>query len=168
VIASDHDPEGVELVRRWYAEGMNGKQATIIPEIFSAAFVSHQPFCIPGIFNPHLAGSSSDHLRELVSFLSSPTVDLSFSLEDTFGSGDRIAYRLFGEGTVRVFNGSKISSIASELNVPRYDYGRLKWIQPHVRGSTLGDRCHMIFGSIGIFRVSGKHLAEHWERMFIE
>ena len=92
----------VDLVRRYVEDILNHRRTEEISEIFSVEYRDLHPLIIPGVLNTAQPdGGTIADLTALVDLLAQPGVDVHFTLEDVFaGPHDRVAYRLFGEGTV--------------------------------------------------------------------
>ena len=72
--------ENKALVRRFFEEGVNARNQTIMAESFDVAFVNHAPITPP------------PHIRRFLP-------DLVYVVEDLVAEGDKVAVRLTGHGT---------------------------------------------------------------------
>lgn len=148
--------QGIELVRSFVEDGLNGHRLDAVDAIFSSAYRDHDPLRVPVAGEePTLgwAGTTRD-LRVVIEFLAQESVDIAFHLEDVFGCEDRVGYRLYGEGTMALAIGSQLLRAAARGG-------------PEVRawsgaGGLVGNRLHVEYQSVGIFRVAGPRLAERW------
>lgn len=86
-------------------------------------------------------------VRAIIAFLAAPQVDIAFTLEDAFGGADRVAYRLFGQGTIELPDSSPL--LAGPV-------GRVD------QSPILGNRLHLEYRTTGIFRLVGGRLVERW------
>lgn len=121
------------LVRMYVEEVLNTRFVELLPRIFSPDFVDH---------NPVADGQSGiEGIYRYVRLLSEPGFDLKFTLEDLVVDRDRVAYRLFGEGPVDPTRNLTTQGPPAASNEQRQ---------------------HILYESIGIYRVVLGKLKEHW------
>ena len=150
----------VPLVQEYVESILNGHARDVVDKIFAYSYIDHHPLRIPGVIMPSARnhGHVSD-IQLLVNLLDQPGVDFVFTLEDVFESADRVAYRIFGEGTVPVAN-LDIESQTGDLNL---DGSRLQFSELSLDTGMIGDdRLHVTYRSVGIFRVGTGQLVERW------
>lgn len=137
--------DSVDLMHRWVELYLNGHHLDVIPRLFTTDY--HDPIPVPATKDPHTptAPLAMNYLRAIATFLASETVDVAFTLEDAFAVEDRLAYRLFGEGTVGLARQS--SGLGSE--------------------PSLTDAVHITYQSVGMFRLQRGKLAERWGHVFV-
>lgn len=138
--------DGCHLVEAFVDKGLNGGQPDMVDELFSTSFRDHDPLQLPSA--PPSAGMSTIRdVRAIIEFLARPEVDIVFHLEDVFGTGDRVGYRLFGQGTIELPEGSPL--VGGPL-------GRVD------ANPVLGNRLHVEYRSTGVFRLAAGRLVERW------
>jgi hypothetical protein len=127
--------------------------ATLVDE----GYRDHDPLRLPPFLVPSQATfSTRSDLVQLVRFLGHPSVDIRFHLEDAFQVNDRIAYRLFGAGTLSIRDllpqatSEDIDSIArgGRQNLPQ--------------GKILGESVQVDYQCTGIFRIHEGRMIERW------
>jgi predicted SnoaL-like aldol condensation-catalyzing enzyme len=129
------------LVCRYVDEILNGKQVDLLDEVFSPLYLDHDPV-FPG-------NTGRKAIHSFIQILSQDHFDVWFTLEDALAEGDRIAYRLFGEGT---------GLLPPTVALP------LQWRQffTHERNLRDSTKRHLLIEGIGIYRVAHGRLREHW------
>jgi hypothetical protein len=149
VTDSDLEKENLDckLVRRFVDEALNGCDLSVLREVLSTRFRDHDPVRLPGQVDGPASFGSIRHVESLVEFLAQPTVDIAFVLEDLFGAGGRVGYRLFGQGTISL----SPEGLALGESRPGLPEGKL-----------LGNRLAMEYSSTGIFGVEGGRIVERW------
>jgi SnoaL-like domain len=147
------------LLVRFVEEVLNGHSIEALPEIVSPNFVDHDPIEVHGPTGQRRMGLA--YLEDLVRFLDLPVVDVRFELEDLLEDGDRIAYRLFGEGVIRVDVGSlaRGGAVTVGARPPESQVARLGELR---EGLLLGEMLHTEYSGVGIFRVESGRLRERW------
>ena len=130
----------------------------MVPEVFAMSFRDHNPLRLPGFLEPYRKnwGTAGD-VYNLLIFLRSPLVDLGFSLEDVFSSGDRVCYRLFCEGTVRTVHERDPNPMGDQAMQSMKVDADNHYEDPSSDGVT-----RLLLERVGIFRVFERHLIEHW------
>lgn len=157
------------LVQRYVDQVLNDRDIAAVSELFSETYRDHDPLSIPGVIgSPQIAGRS--HIEQQSALLCSSGVDMYFTLEDVFNGGsDRAAYRLFGEGTVPI----SAESVTDE-NAPHDGTAvkklsirgtRLALHGTEVIGRALGDKLHVTYTCVGIFRISDRTFQERWGKI---
>lgn len=147
------------LMVRFVEEVLNGHSIEAMREIVSPSFVDHDPIDVHAGTGRRRVGM--DYLEDLVRFLGLPVVDVRFKLEDLLEDGDRIAYRLFGEGVVRVDTGS-LASGSGDAADGRSSGSRVVRVGGLPEGALLGEALHTEYSGVGIFRVEFGLLHERW------
>src|SRR6185437_5348103 len=116
---------------------LNAADRDQIERVASRQFVDHSPLPVPG--SPGRSEGDLRYLYDLVEFLAQPTVDIAFSIEDMFAEGEKVACRIFGEGTITLN--------AEETTGPEHESLR-------ARGNLLGrSMLHCRYNSVSIFRI---------------
>ena len=178
--ANQHGSENrcVKLVREYIEEGLNGGRRDVVAELFSPNFRDHDPLVVPGLLEPRFPTLGG--IREiyaLIQFLLHPGVDFNFKLEDAFSSGNQVAYRLFGQGTIELVGpddespASRVGGSGTSVGTRKVDVlGATLAIEPDgmSEGTILGDRYQVLVSRVGIFSVAAGRLAQHWGRATIQ
>lgn len=149
--------QGVDLVRSFVDDGLNGHRLEVLDTIFSPAYRDHDPLRVPIAGREPTAGwaGTTRDVQVVIEFLAQASVDIAFHLADLFGSDDRVGYRLYGEGTMALAPGSELLRSA-------YERGPRARASLTESGQLVGGRLHVEYRSVGIFRVTGGRLAERW------
>ncbi len=171
---------GSALLSRFVQEVLNDCCAESIPEIFNPTYRDNHPLRIPGLLEPPGKTGSTADLRTVVNLLASPVLDMGFVLEDLFEVEGRVAYRMFGQGTVALspsgahHDGESLSHVGDAWKSPTersFDFADARlgikafgWPE----GKILGDRAVVRYSCVGIFRVLGSQLAERWGPEVVE
>jgi hypothetical protein len=171
---------GSALLGCFVGNVLNARSADAISDIFTPTFRDNHPLRIRGVWDPPGKTGSTANLRALVKLLASPVIDMAFVLEDVFEVEDRVAYRLFGEGTVALAQGGSRqgpdsigevgglwrSADARKLGLTdtRLSIKTSGWPE----GKILGNRVTVMYSCVGIFRVVGNQLAERWGPEVVE
>jgi hypothetical protein len=167
------DITGVESLSRYVDEVLNGACVDPLNELFTPAYRDHHPLRIPGLLEPRENRGTFDDLKKLVALLASPLINLAFALEEVIPGKDRVAYRLFGEGTIR------LSTEPLTMRVGRNSSGPVRTLDlPGVKlrvkasgwdsGKILGDSLMVIYSCVGIFELSGSRFSARWGPEVIE
>jgi SnoaL-like domain len=168
-------PTGADLLGRFVQDVLNAHRVDAIPELFSPNFRDNHPLFIPGLVeSPGTTGTLAD-LRDVVSLLASPVLDMSFSLEDVITADDRVAYRLFGQGTVGLVPKAENTAYAGLWGPPsesrhidvadsRLSIRSSGWSE----GKILGDQAVVMYSCVGIFKLSGTRFVERWGPEVVE
>jgi hypothetical protein len=104
---------------------------------------------------------------------------MGFVLEDAFEADGRVAYRLFGEGTVAL---APTEPMHSPVTVPPPGAGgqaptrRFDLVDTRLsirtvgwpEGKILSNRAVVLYSCVGIFRVLGSQFAERWGPEVVE
>jgi hypothetical protein len=158
---------GSESLSRYVDEVLNAACADPLNELFTPNFCDHHPLTIPGLLEPRGKRGTIDDLRRVVQLLASPLVNLAFVLEEVIPGKDRLAYRLFGEGTIQLSAeplttrvGRNGSASVRVLDLPgvRLRVKASGWDS----GKILGDRLMVLYSCVGIFELSGSRFAARW------
>src|SRR5437868_1352263 len=80
------------LIRRWVEEGWNKGNLAVVDEIYAPNVVQHDP-------NSPLPVNSSEALRQYVSGYRAAFPDLTFTIDDLIGEGDKVLWRFTSQGT---------------------------------------------------------------------
>jgi hypothetical protein len=151
---------GMDLVRTYVTDVLNTHKVETVYDIFSPNYVDHDPFFAThrpdGIF--HEAKHRADVLK-LGHFLSRPEVDVKFNLEELFESNDRIAYRLYGEGTVKVDSVRKTGEAPHAVDTRVFRSVADALEMEHDAGKSM---LHSIYQCTGIFLVENEMLVARW------
>lgn len=173
--AQGREAVGTELLVRFVDEVLNAGSPSALSEIFAPTFRDNHPLRIPGVLEPPGKKGTIADLRAVVNLLASPVLDMGFVLEDVFEAEGRVAYRLFGEGTVALApieptNGS-VAPDAAQAATRRFDLvdtrlsiRTLGWPE----GKILMNRAVVMYSCVGIFRVLGSQFAERWGPEVVE
>lgn len=133
--ASPLRPDGGKyLITRYVDDVLNQRDADAVREIFSPAFVDHDPQ-LPGLVG--IRG-----VARFVEILRAPGFDVWFTLEDLVGEEDRVGYRLFAEGIV----------------ILPHESLRALRRSPNRQAGTV----HMVTRSSGMYRIEDGKVREHW------
>jgi hypothetical protein len=148
-------PRGVDLVRSFVDDCLNGHRRDAVETIFSPAYRDHHPLRVPVAGEEPAAGwaGTTRDVQVVIDFLAQDSVDIAFVLEDVFGTDDRVGYRLFGEGTLALAPSSGLLRPGGEPEASAPISGS---------GHLVGNRLHVEYLSIGIFKVAASRLAERW------
>lgn len=171
---------GTELLGRFVDEVLNVGCASPIPEIFAPMFRDNHPLRIPGVLEPPGKTGTIADLRTVVHLLASPVLDMGFVLEEAFEVEGRVAYRLFGEGTVALAPTEPLEGPVSVRATPgatdytaprrfdlvdtRLSIRSMGWPE----GKILRNRAIVMYSCVGMFRVLGSKLAERWGPEVVE
>jgi hypothetical protein len=171
---------GSALLNCFVDDVLNACSADAISDIFTPTFRDNHPLRIRGVLEPPGKTGSTANLRAEVKLLASPVLDMAFVLEDVFAVEDRVAYRLFGEGTVALAEaGSRQGSHSIDhvgglwhsagarkvgLTDTRLSIKTSGWPE----GKILGNRVAVMYSCVGIFRIVGNQLAERWGPEVVE
>jgi len=172
---------GSAQLGRFVQEVLNDCRLEAIPEIFAPTFRDNHPLRIPGLLDPPGKTGSVADLRAVVNLLASPVLDMGFIVEDLFEVEGRVAYRLFGQGTValtpnaaqpapdalRPVGGARNSNTTErkfDFVDSRLGITTAGWPE----GKILGDRAVVRYSCVGIFHVLGGQLAERWGPEVVE
>ena len=152
---------GQRLVERFVDGILNSHETDVIDEIIDSKYQDFDPLDIPGY--PPRAIQGIEYVRQLCAFLSLDIVDIAFTLEDSFGESDRVAYQMFGEGTVRIavptseeFHDSPNRVVSDDAASPANlgHHGQTaQQSSPEAPNRLLGDKLHVQYHSVGIFRI---------------
>jgi len=145
---------------------LNGHDGLRIPDIFSPSYRDHDPLSIPsiGLGAGPQAGTVAE-LQRLVGFLALESVDIQFVIEDLFSHGDRAAYRLFGQGTVKVILDEDRDSVPNDhvdedtpfhITASRQDIADMEDV------TLFGSELHLEYSCTGIFHIRSQRLQERW------
>lgn len=129
---------GLVLLERLVDEGLNGHDDSVVATLFSPRYRDHHPLSVPGADRTAGRMGSTQNMRDVIAFLAGCT-DIKFTLEDAFATGDRVGYRLFGEGTV---------------HLPRTPGAR--------PASPGGASVHLTYHCVGIFALAAGRFTERW------
>ncbi len=164
----------VRLLDRFVKEVLNDHRHVAISEIFRPTFRDHDPITIFGSA-PHLplGRDDIDGLFALSGFLSQPEIDFQFIIEDVFAVSGRIAYRMYGQGSIKIddaADGRNGNEILPGLPGRFGTLRRLKVSGAEMavstrgfhEGTVLGGRYLVMVSRIGIYKVVDNKLAEHW------
>jgi hypothetical protein len=112
-VASFHS--SLELLHAYVARVLNAGDVARVSSLFSERYRDHDPLNIPGfaVSTRNDWGTRDDVVR-LCNALREPSVDVLFSIEDVFCSEDRIAYRVFGSGTVALAEERLVSASSTQ------------------------------------------------------
>lgn len=163
------------LVERFVEGVLNGHDAEIVETLFHPRFMDRDPLVIPGVVDGDgIAGRPGIAVQ--VKLLSSPGVDIRFTLEDAFDNGsDRVGYRLFGEGSLPLTpelehetrepgRGGTIS--VRKLGVAGTSLAfRSTWLR---RSQPLAQRFSITYSCVGVFRIEDRRFLERWGRIHVE
>jgi hypothetical protein len=171
---------GSALLNCFVEDVLNACSVDAISDIFTPTFRDNHPLRIRGVLEPPGKTGSTANLRAVVSLLASPVLDMAFVLEDAFDVEDRVAYRLFGEGTVALaqadsrqgpdsighVGGLWRSADARKVGLAdtRLSIKTSGWPE----GKILGNRVAVMYSCVGIFRVVGNQFAERWGPEVVE
>lgn len=152
----------VDMVTSFVEEVLNRHDTSLVPQLFCQRYVDNDPFYFH-------AGKSQNQNRkrkhgipdliEFISFLEGPQVDAKFTLEDCFQADDRIAYRLYGEATVR---------LVSITAAPGRSPSGLRVFSQIISDATEGtqdepQQClHLIYDCTGIFELQDHRFVARW------
>jgi hypothetical protein len=159
-----------DLVTAFVDSVLNKRDLDILDSLFDRRYRDIDPITIPGY--PNRAVQDQQYVRALCEFLSSPSVDLHFTLEDTFGVPGRIAYQLFGEGLISLASPplhtgapkalsdginaesitKRVPAAAALSSAERVGLSR--------SGKLLNGMLHVEYRSVGIFRIGHGRLIE--------
>jgi hypothetical protein len=171
---------GCALLDRFVQEVLNAKSADALSGLFAPTFRDNHPLRIAGVMEPPGKTGSIADLRAVVNLLASPVLDMGFVLEDAFEVGGRVAYRLFGSGTVELAPTAPVHepSLASGGPGGRYPMGARKFGLADTRlsirtsgwseGKILNDRVVVMYSCVGMFRVLGSQFVERWGPEVVE
>ena len=167
-------PAMVNDVLMGYVDLLNHQRIVDIPRLFGSTFVDHDPLVIPGFIEPQLGvGAGLANLEMMLQFLATPDVDFQFTLEDSIVSAnqDRIAYRLFGQGIIR------IPDAAEQSADPISQSGTIRPAQNEANRGTdgvvipadklLGTMLSVEYCCTGFFRIEDRRISERWGVGFI-
>ena len=152
------------LVRDFVESVLNHHDQSLIDYLFSERYTDHDPLRIPGLLEPGAIGTIDD-LKKSVCFLSFSEIDFHFTLEDLFSVGNKVAYRLFGDGTLKVVVDGNANMDARNENssISRFRFSASEqWVGSLPLGSLLGNSLHVAYDCSGIFHVQEGKLATHW------
>lgn len=133
---------GVVLLERLIDEGLNGHDEAVVDELFSPRYRDHHPLTVPGADRTAGRMGSTQNMRAVIAFLAGQA-DVKFTVEDAFAAGDRVGYRLFGEGLVRI---------------PRPPGGP----PAPPGGAPDGATVHLTYRCVGIFALAAGRFVERW------
>lgn len=167
------------IIERYVDEVLNRHSSEALHALFAANFKDNHPLRIPGVLEPPPGPSSIDHVEKQVEILGSPGTDIAFTLEDWFEGGDnRTAYRLFGEGTVPLVGGDLTGpEEARDLNqepIPRVKKLAIPGSRLQFTGvmpgdpRMVGDRLHVRYRTVGIFRTAQGQFIERWGEILVD
>lgn len=161
-----------DLIERYVDEILNGCDSESIGDLFAPNFRDHDPIAIPGVFDTSGFGTGTImDLYRLVGFLSRDAVDFRFSLEQCVGREREAAYRLFGQGLIRLADErtSAVSCLGAKLDdgrvwqriaVPGTSVAVAEKEAPY--GTVFAGRLNVIYRCVGIFRCSGDRFCDRW------
>ena len=171
---------GSAQLGRFVQEVLNDCRLEAIPEIFAPTFRDNHPLRIPGLLDPPGKTGSVADLRAVVNLLASPVLDMGFIVEDLFEVEGRVAYRLFGQGTVALTPNAAqpapdaLRPVGGARNSTRRSASLISSILGSAsrrqagRREVLGDRAVVRYSCVGIFHVLGGQLAERWGPEVVE
>jgi hypothetical protein len=90
----------VDLVIALVDDVLNARNVGALDQIMSPRFLDHHPLFSGNPAAGQRRRGGIDDFRSLVRWIASDDVDLTFHLEDAFATDLRIAYRIFGAGTI--------------------------------------------------------------------
>ena len=143
---------GTQLVTGFVDLILNDGELGRLPQLVAPHFRDHHPVHIPRIYEVARRDNGTvQDIINLVGLLQSESVDFFFHVEDVFQAGDRIAYRLFGEGTVLLPESAVPDGVRPGADGPGSSGGRV-----------IGNRLHLSYTGVGIFRIAGDRLTDRW------
>jgi len=156
-VAFEQEGRPAELVRLFVDLVLNQHIADEIGRLFSRSYWDHDPFVIPGFGETGSRRAGVPFLHALVAFLTSPSTDFHFTLEDLVAGDDRAAYRLYGQGMVRVQTddaGSTVPVVNSTRGT-QDTAGRTPY-------ALVNGQLYLEYTCVGIFKVGHGQLLERW------
>lgn len=161
----------VELARE-YVGLLNGRDPHNVETVLAPQYTDHDAVLIPGVRYAELRRANGvQHMRLLIDFLSQPNVDLAFTVLDVFGTDDRSALRVFGEGTIHLPERlTDINSSGSSVETPPIGAGsrtQLGGIGLQT-GKILGNSLHMAYSCTCIFGVRDGFILDRWGHVQIQ
>jgi hypothetical protein len=167
--AIGNEPSPIALISRLVALGLNRADERVILETVAPGFVDHHPLRMPNLLRPRpRQARGRDGLLEFVTFLTSPTVDIHFTLEDAIEGTVCVAYRLYGEGTVRTlvshgYGSPPLSGILpTQTRTARVARARHDTSTVPITSRHVADSLHVQIECIGWCRADRGMLVERW------
>jgi len=157
-----------QLLYRYVDDLLNEANASLVSILHSRTFRDYDPLRIPGVLQPVGRIGNIHDVEAQLKVLGAPGVDIHFTLEDWFeGSAERIAYRLFGEGTVPLLasdgHTSELTPVANRVRKLGIEGSKLAVSYSEAQnGFVTGDRLQITFRTVGIFRGREDKLVERW------
>jgi hypothetical protein len=145
------------------AQVFNDRSLIQLPKYVAPVYRDFDPVTIPGHLMPRRPswGTITD-LEKFIQFLDSPLTDFHFVVEDTFAHRDRVAVRLFGEGTMARLQPPVV--ISSEGN-GRGSTGASMVQTSHAEltpdRQVLG-MVHVVMDSTQVWRLRNSRIEEKW------
>lgn len=162
------EPVAIGNLSRYVDEVLNSASEDPLEELFTPTFCDHHPLRIPGLLEPRGPKGTIRDLRSVVKILRSPLVNLAFVLEDVIPGSDRLAYRLFGQGTIQL-SSEPLTMLAGRHKAPTVVRSvDLPGVKLRVKasgwepGKILGDRLTVVYSCVGIFELSGSRFSARW------
>lgn len=164
------------LVEKFVELILNQHEFEALDDVLDQRYRDYDPIEIPGY--PVRPVQDREYIRALCSFLSSPWLDLHFTIEDVFGEPGRIAYQLFGEGMIEVAvapgPGGDLkktfddeSSRMSTRVRPLLSTSAAQHEYLSSTGKLMNGQLHVEYRSVGIFRTSNRRLLERRGRVLL-
>jgi hypothetical protein len=151
---------------QYVGEVLNNHDLEAIDRLFDSTFVDHDPLTIPGVISPQAGMPASiDFVKRLVDILSESPVDIHFTLEDVISVDNKVAYRLFGEGTVDL-----VDSLNPISNSERTPVKKLAIANTHLAFSDTGsdtrmilrDKINVTYSCVGILQCRAGAFVDRW------
>ena len=171
--------ESQGLVEAFVDRVLNDHDEAAVAVLFHTTFKDYDPIDIPGY--PGKRVQDVEYVKKLCTFLSSEFVDISFTLEEAFGRPDRIAYQLFGEGTIATnvaIESSVDKNESTAIDVRGSETGRrtptFVKVLPDQRtrlmesGRVIGDRLHVEYHSVGIFQIKNGQFTQRRGQIIVK
>jgi len=171
--------ESQGLVEAFVDRVLNLHDTAAVAVLFHPTFKDHDPIDIPGYARKRV--QDVEYIKNLCAFLSSEYVDISFTLEEAFGQPDRIAYQLFGEGTIATdvaFESSAETNESVAIDITGSGTSRRTptfiRVLPNQRttlmetGRLIGDRLHVEYHSVGIFRIGNGQFTQRRGQIIVK
>ncbi len=154
------------LIHTYVDQTLNGPDLESVRTLFAVNFRDNDPLRIPGVIEPGGVIGGIQDVESQVRLLARDGVDIRFTLEECFsGANGRVAYRLFGEGTVpltktEVQRGPTDSRRVRKLGIAGT---RLAFEGDNGPGGpVINDQLHFVYRCVGMFSVAQDRLAERW------
>jgi hypothetical protein len=154
------------LVHQYVDQTLNGADLGSVRALFAGNFRDHDPLRIPGVLEPGGPIGGIDDIEAQVRLLAGDGVDIRFTLEECFSGGEgRVAYRLFGEGTVPVMSTGDHRSTTDKRKVRKLGIAGTRLAFEGVDGPggrIINDQLHVLYRCVGMFSIIQDRLAERW------